>query len=58
MTGYTEKEIRVSFSKISTPKIFHEVDDHQKYPGDYAPNDTLPLINKEEKIIYVEGNSR
>ena len=62
MTGYTEKEIRsFHFSKIihpeDTPMM---VNDHQKViRGDYAPERyTFRLINKEEKIIYVEGNFR
>jgi len=62
MTGYTEKEIRsFHFSKIihpeDTPMM---VQDHQKViRGDYAPERyTFRLINKEEKIIYVEGNFR
>ena len=62
LTGYTEKEIRsFHFSKIihpeDTPMM---VQDHQKViRGDYAPERyTFRLINKEEKIIYVEGNFR
>ena len=62
MTGYTEKEIRsFHFSKIIHPEdIPMMVDDHQKViRGDYAPERyTFRLINKEEKIIYVEGNFR
>ena len=62
MTGYTEKEIRsFHFSKIIHPEdIPMMVDDHQKViRGDYAPERyTFRLINKEEKITYVEGNFR
>ena len=62
MTGYTEKEIRsFHFSKIIHPEdIPMMVNDHQKViRGDYAPERyTFRLINKEEKIIYVEGNFR
>jgi len=62
MTGYTEKEIRsFHFSKIIHPEdIPMMVNDHQKViRGDYAPQRyTFRLINKEERIIYVEGNFR
>gem|GEM_PF-384334 len=62
MTGYTEKEIRsFHFSKILHPDdIPMMVNDHQKViRGDYAPERyTFRLINKEEKVIYVEGNFR
>lgn len=62
MTGYTEKEIRsLHFSKILHPEdIPMMVNDHQKViRGDYAPERyTFRLINKEEKVIYVEGNFR
>jgi diguanylate cyclase (GGDEF)-like protein/PAS domain S-box-containing protein len=62
MTGYTEKEIRsFHFSKIIHPDdIPMMVNDHQKViRGDYAPERyTFRLINKEEKVIYVEGNFR
>ncbi|MCX5917779.1 MAG: diguanylate cyclase [Deltaproteobacteria bacterium] len=62
MTGYTEKEIRsFHFSKILHPDdIPMMVNDHQKViRGDYAPERyTFRLVNKEEKVIYVEGNFR
>ena len=62
MTGYTEKEIRsFHFSKIIHPEdIPMMVNDHQKViRGDYVPERyTFRLINKEEKVIYVEGNFR
>jgi len=62
MTGYTDKEIRsFHFSKIVHPDdIPMMVNDHQKViRGDYAPERyTFRLINKEEKVIYVEGNFR
>jgi len=62
MTGYTEKEIRsLHFSKILHPDdIPMMVNDHQKViRGDYAPERyTFRVINKEEKVIYVEGNFR
>jgi diguanylate cyclase (GGDEF)-like protein/PAS domain S-box-containing protein len=62
MTGYTDKEIRsFHFSKIIHPEdIPMMVNDHQKViRGDYAPERyTFRLINKEEKVIYVEGNFR
>jgi diguanylate cyclase (GGDEF)-like protein/PAS domain S-box-containing protein len=62
VTGYTEKEIRnFHFSRIIHPDdIPMMVNDHQKViRGDYAPERyTFRLINKEEKVIYVEGNFR
>jgi diguanylate cyclase (GGDEF)-like protein/PAS domain S-box-containing protein len=62
MTGYTEKEIRSShFSKIVHPDdLPMMMNDHQKViRGEYAPERaTFRLINKEEKVIYVEGNFR
>ena len=62
MTGYTEKEIRsYHFSKIIHPEdLPMMLNDHQKViRGEYAPERyTFRLINKEEKVIYVEGNFR
>ncbi len=62
MTGYTEKEIRsFHFSKILHPEDASAmINDHQKVMrGEYAPErHTFRLINKEERIIYVEGNFR
>ena len=62
MTGYTEKEIRSShFSRIIHPDdLPMMLNDHEKVlRGDYAPERyTFRLINKEEKVIYVEGNFR
>jgi len=62
MTGYTEKEIRsFHFSRIlhpeDAPGMIH---DHQKVVrGEYAPERyTFRVINKEERVIYVEGNFR
>ena len=62
MTGYTEKEIRsYHFSRIVHPgDLPMMLDDNEKMiRGDYAPGRyTFRLINKEEKVIYVEGNFR
>ncbi len=62
MTGYTEKEIRsFHFSKIIHPDdLPMMLNDNQKaIRGEYAPERyTFRLINKEEKVIYVEGNFR
>jgi diguanylate cyclase (GGDEF)-like protein/PAS domain S-box-containing protein len=62
MTGYTEKEMRSShFSRIIHPDdLPMMLNDHEKVlRGDYAPERyTFRLINKEEKVIYVEGNFR
>jgi diguanylate cyclase (GGDEF)-like protein/PAS domain S-box-containing protein len=62
MTGYTEKETRSShFSRIIHPDdLPMMLNDHEKVlRGDYAPERyTFRLINKEEKVIYVEGNFR
>jgi len=62
MTGYTEKEIRsFHFSKILHPEDAPlMINDHQKViRGEYAPERyTFRLINKEERVIYVEGNFR
>ena len=62
MTGYTENEIRsLHFSKILHPEDLPlMINDHQKVMrGEYAPDRyTFRIINKEEKIIYVEGNFR
>ena len=62
MTGYTEKEIRsFHFSKILHPEDAPAmINDHQKViRGEYAPERyTFRLINKEERVIYVEGNFR
>ena len=62
MTGYTEKEIRsFHFSKILHPEDAPVmINDHEKViRGEYAPERyTFRLINKEERVIYVEGNFR
>jgi len=62
MTGYTEKEVRsFHFSKIIHPEDLPVMmNDHQKVMhGEYAPErSTFRLINKEERVIYVEGNFR
>ena len=62
MTGYTENEIKnLHFSKILHPEDRPMmVNDHQKVMrGEYAPaRYTFRMINKEERIIYVEGNFR
>ncbi len=62
MTGYTEKEIRsYHFSRIVHPgDLPMMLDDNEKMiRGEYAPGRyTFRLINKEEKVIYVEGNFR
>jgi len=62
ITGYTEKEVRgLHFSKIIHPDdIPMMMSDHEKVlRGEYAPERyTFRLINKEEKVIYVEGNFR
>jgi diguanylate cyclase (GGDEF)-like protein/PAS domain S-box-containing protein len=62
MTGYTEKEIRsFHFSKILHPEDAPlMINDHQKViRGEYAPERyTFRLINREERVIYVEGNFR
>ena len=60
MTGYTENEIKsLHYSKVLHPEDRHMmVNDYQKVMrGEYAPGRyTFRLINKEERIIYVEGN--
>ena len=62
MTGYTEKEIRsYHFSKIihpdDLPMMLNE--NEKMMRGEYAPGrNTFRLINKEDKVIYVEGNFR
>jgi len=62
MTGYTDKEIRsFHFSKILHPEDAPQlINDHQKViHGEYAPERyTFRLINREERVIYVEGNFR
>lgn len=62
MTGYTEKEIRsFHFSRILHPEDAPVmINDHEKViRGEYAPERyTFRLINKEERVIYVEGNFR
>jgi len=62
MTGYTEKEMRSShFSRIIHPDdLPMMLNDHEKVlRGDYVPERyTFRLINKEERVIYVEGNFR
>ncbi|MGD0624356.1 MAG: diguanylate cyclase, partial [Thermodesulfobacteriota bacterium] len=62
MTGYTEREIRsFHFSKILHPEDAPlMINDHQKViRGEYAPERyTFRLINREERVIYVEGNFR
>ena len=62
MTGYTEKEMRTChFSKIVHPEDLPVMlSDHEKViRGEYVPERyTFRLINKEEKVIYVEGNFR
>jgi diguanylate cyclase (GGDEF)-like protein/PAS domain S-box-containing protein len=62
MTGYTEKEVRsFHFSRILHPEDAPMmINDHQKViRGEYAPERyTFRLINKEERVIYVEGNFR
>ncbi len=62
ITGYTEREIRsLHFSKIIHPDdVPMMMNDHQKVlRGEYAPERyTFRLINKEERVIYVEGNFR
>ena len=62
MTGYTEKEMRSShFSRIIHPDdLPMMLNDHEKVlRGDYAPERyTFRVINKEERVIYVEGNFR
>jgi diguanylate cyclase (GGDEF)-like protein/PAS domain S-box-containing protein len=62
MTGYTENEIKsFHFSKILHPEDRPlMMNDHQKVMrGEYAPERyTFRLINKEGKVIYVEGNFR
>jgi diguanylate cyclase (GGDEF)-like protein/PAS domain S-box-containing protein len=62
MTGYTEKEIRsYHFSKIIHPDDLPMMlnDNEKMMRGEYAPGrNTFRLINKEEKVIYVEGNFR
>jgi diguanylate cyclase (GGDEF)-like protein/PAS domain S-box-containing protein len=62
MTGYTEKEIK----SFHVSRIIHPEDapamihDYQKVMrGEYAPErHTFRLINKGERVIYVEGNFR
>jgi len=62
MTSYTENEIKsLHFSKILHPEDRPMmINDYQKVMrGEYAPGRyTFRIINKEEKIIYVEGNFR
>jgi diguanylate cyclase (GGDEF)-like protein/PAS domain S-box-containing protein len=62
MTGYTAKEIRkVHFSKIIHPDdLPRMLNDHQKVvPGEDTPERyTFRLIDKDKKVIYVEGNFR
>lgn len=62
VTGYTEKEIRsFHFSRILHPEDAPVMTkDHQKVMrGEYAPERyTFRVINKEERVIYVEGNFR
>lgn len=62
MTAYTQNEIRsFHFSKIIHPEDLPTMlNDHQKVMrGEYAPERyTFRVINKEERIIYVEGNFR
>ena len=62
MTGYTEKEIQsYHFSKIIHPDDLPMMQsDHAKVlRGEYVPERyTFRLINKGEKVIYVEGNFR
>ena len=62
MTGYTEKEIRrYHFSKIIHPDDLPMMlnDNEKVIRGEYATERyTFRLINKEEKVIYVEGNFR
>ncbi len=62
MTGYTENEIKsLHFSKILHPEDRPMmINDYQKVMrGEYAPGKyTFRLINKEERIIHVEGNFR
>ena len=62
MTSYTENEIKsLHFSRILHPEDRPMmINDYQKVMrGEYAPGRyTFRVINKEEKIIYVEGNFR
>jgi diguanylate cyclase (GGDEF)-like protein/PAS domain S-box-containing protein len=62
MTGYTDKEIRsFHFSRIIHPEDLPTMmNDHQKLMrGEHAPErNTFRIINKEERVIYVEGNFR
>jgi len=62
MTGYTETEIKnFHFSRILHPDdLSFLMNDYQKVMrGEYAPERyTFRLINKEERVIYVEGNFR
>jgi len=62
MTGYTEKEMRnCHFSKIIHPEDLPVMmNDYQKViRGEYAPERyTFRVINKEQKVIFVEGNFR
>jgi diguanylate cyclase (GGDEF)-like protein/PAS domain S-box-containing protein len=62
MTGYRGKEIRTfHFSRIIHPDdLPMMLNDHQKVVrGEYAPERyTFRLIDKEKKVIYVEGNFR
>ena len=62
MTGYTEKEIRTfHFSRIIHPDdLLNMMNEHQKLMrGEHArERNTFRMINKEERVIYVEGNFR
>jgi len=62
MTGYTEKEMRnCHFSKIIHPEDLPILmNDFQKViRGEFAPERyTFRVINKEEKVIFAEGNFR
>jgi diguanylate cyclase (GGDEF)-like protein/PAS domain S-box-containing protein len=62
MTGYTENEMRnCHFSKIIHPEDLPVMmSDYQKViRGEPAPERyTFRVINKEEKVIFVEGNFR
>ena len=62
MTGYTEGEIRsLHFSKVLHPEDAPVLmtDYGKVIRGEYAPERyTFRLLNKEERVIYVEGNFR
>ncbi|HSR13669.1 MAG TPA: diguanylate cyclase [Thermodesulfobacteriota bacterium] len=62
MTGFTDREIRnAHFSKIVHPDDLPVAEaDHRKVMrGEYAPErSTFRLINRDERVIYVEGNFR